>query len=187
MMDRLVITESNSKVSKIISASAEMDADIICLECKDTLGGVTKLNLDLISANGLRIAIGALQKIPRLVLPFNEKGEYLSHFPMIKYTLGETLFYKKDQNSEPLGKYVDIEDGMLMFNKGKILWVAFSVKEAIINELSPKKYFVLSFPDTEVLSDLKKTLDKKIFPFERFGKTNKLSYGYFHTIKDEEA
>lgn len=187
MMDRLAITESNSKLSKIISASAEMDADIICLECKDTLGGVTKLNLDLVSANGLRIAIGALQKIPRLILPFNEKGEYLSHFPVVKYTLGSILFHKKDRDSEPLGKYIDIDDGMLVFNKEKTLWIAFSVKRAIVNELSPKQYFVLSFPDKEVLSELKKTLDKKIFPFERFGKTNKLSYGYFHTIKDEEA
>ena len=139
-----------------------------------------------VSANGLRIAIGSLQKIPKLVLPINKEGEYLSHFLLIKYISdGITMFHKEDQKSEPLGKYTDIEDGMVVFNKDDVLWIAFSVKNAICNNLDgPKKYFVISFPEKEPLEKFKEFLDKKLFPFERFGKTNKLSYGYFHTIKE---
>lgn len=186
MMDRLLITKTNSKISNVISASGKRDADIIYLEYKDDNGGITKMQLDPVTANGLRIALGALQDIPRLVLPVNKKGEYLSHFPSVKYSMdGITLFYKKDKESKPLGKYIDIEDGMLLFNKEEVLWIAFSVKKAIVNEFLTKKYFVLAFPEKEALTKLKELLDKKIFPFERFGKTNKLSYGYFHTIKEE--
>lgn len=184
-MDRQVITPSIARVNNIISASGKRDADIIYLNYEDDKGGITKLQLDPVSANGLRIAIGALQKIPRLVLPVNKAGEYMSHFLSVEYDFEGTLFYKKDQETKPLGKYVDIEDGLIAFNKDDTLWVAFSTKKATIDKIAPKKYLVLAFPERSVLEKHKEILDKKIFPFERFGKTNKLSYGYFHTIKEE--
>lgn len=185
-MVRELLSKSNSKISKIISASAIRDADIIYLEFEDVKGDQTKLELDPVSANGLRIAIGSLQNIPRLVLPTNKQGEYQSHFLSVKYTESGTLtFYKKDKETEPLGKYVDIEDGMIAFNDDDLLWIGFSTENAELCKLVSKDFFVLSFPEKKVLNNLKEQLDKEIFPFNRFGKTNKLSYGYFHTIKEE--
>lgn len=185
MMNRELITSATSKVNIIMSESHFLDSDMVYFEFKDMTGGVTKLTLDLVSANGLRIAIGALQKVPRLVLPVNPKGEYICHFPEIKYSRGDLLFHKKDKESEPLGKYIDVDDGLIAFNREDMLWVGLSTRGAIVDKIAPKKYLVLKFPDKELLKSVKKSLDDKIFPFERFGKTNKLSYGYFHTIKEE--
>ena len=185
-MNRELILESNSEIFTIVSVSAEKeDEDTIVFEAENELGFTIKLKLDAVSANGFRIAIGSLQDVPPLVLPKNILGEYQCHYLEILYKEeGETVFEKKNGHTLPYGKYIEIEDGMIAFNKDEILWVAYSTNESIICTLEEdKEYFVLELPK-EILDGLRDTLDD-IFPFNRFGKNNKLSYGYFHSIEEE--
>lgn len=185
-MNKELITRTNSELCYVVSASASIDADTVYLEIEDENGNKLKIALDLVSANGLRIAIGSLQNISRLVLPKNPMGDYQCHFLSIKYRKdGEIVFDKDNGETAPLGKYIDIDDGLISFNKDDVLWISVALKDANVCEIEEKEFLTVIFPEKKTLEELKEKLDKEIFPFDRFGKTNKLSYGYFHSIKEE--
>lgn len=184
-MNRELIHESNSELVTIVSVSVEEDVDAIVFKAEDELGSIVKLALDFVSANGFRIAFSSLQDVPPLILPKSILGDYHCHYLRIEYTKDDLVFEKENGNTEPLGKYMDIDDGMICFNRDEVLWIGFSTKENIICTLDADKEYLVLKISKDILEILRETMDF-IFPFNRFGKDNKLSYGYFHSIKEEE-
>lgn len=182
-MTRELIKRNNSHISKVVSVSIE-GTDTVLLTIEGENQDKAILELDVIGANGLRIAISSLQDIPPHILPKNILGDYQCHYIHILYNAEGIEFEKENGETIPFGKYYEIEDGLIAFNNEEILWVCVSCKNAKVCTLDEsKEYLVFEIPK-EILEETRKPMNK-IFPFNRFGKDNKLSYGYFHTVKEE--
>ena len=180
-MNREFIRETNSHISKVVSVSVEEGTDTVLLTMIGEYGDKAKLTLDMIAANGLRIATSSLQDIPPHILPKNKLGDYQCHYTHILYNTDDIEFEKENGETMPLGKYYEIDDGLIAFNYEEIFWLCISCKNAKICTLDKsKKYIVFTIPK-KILESFRKSMDK-IFPFNRFGKDNKLAYGYFHSI-----
>lgn len=182
-MDREKILSSEIKKSRVVSVSVE-GIDTIYMTLLDEDENEIELILDVVAANGFKMAIGSLQNIPPLSLPKNPTGEYQCHYERITFTeSGEVAFEKENGITEPFGLYTFIEDGMIVFNEVEELWLCFSCEDATICTFE-EDYVAIIIP-IHVLEVLKREILDYIFPFNRFGKDNKMSYGYFHTIEEE--
>lgn len=184
-MNKELITTSNSELSRIVSLSVEDGDDTILFEFEDTNGNLTKLTLDIVGANGLRIALSALQDIPPYTLPIAKKGEYQCIYPKALYYKDDELVFNKSLgNPEPFGLYTSVGDGLITFNKTEEeVWVSFDANGTKLKTVYDKDFLSLRF-DAEKSEELKLRLDE-IFPFNRFGRKNKESYGYFFSNTEE--
>lgn len=183
-MERESINNTNSFRLNIVSVSVEKeDTDTILITMKDDEGDKIKLFIDNVGGNGFRIAMASLMDVPPLVLPLDKGGDYQCHFIKCKIEEpdGNLIFEKNNGETEPLGKYIDIEDGMITFREGDLLWSAIKIEDYIVSTIPDiYDYLVFTF-EKELLDEKFRVKLDKIYPFNRFGKINKLSYGYFHS------
>lgn len=185
-MEKELITESNSKMLNIVSVSIEKNGtDTIIMTMEDENHDKVIITIDTIGANGFRIGMASLMDVQPLILPLDKKGDYQCHYE--RYTLindeGEILFDKKNGETKPLGKYTEIDDGMILFTKNDKLWASVQLSNYLVCKIEDMEYLTLTFQKKFLDEFFRKKLDK-IFPFNRFGKNNKLAYGYFHSSKE---
>lgn len=181
-MDKELINRSNSKIVNIVSVEMkETDTDTILVTMMDEDNIEIIIEMDKVGLNGFRMAIASIMDVQPLILPLDKKGEYQCHYIEICVNNeGIVIFHKENGITRPLGTYVEIDDGMIVFSKDNDtkLWVSMKLEDALECSIVDKEYFTLLFKKEFLDEDFRKKLDK-VFPFNRFGKDNKLSYGYF--------
>lgn len=179
-MKRKEITEETCEISVITSVSVEGGNPVVFL-FSDYFGNQTELTMDEIGANALRIAIGSLKNLPPLFLPKSPEGEFQCIYPRVHYTrIKDGIEFEKELgDAKPLGRYDTIDDGIILYTETGTSVMCFNCEDSALE----KERLVLFLSD-DILETMKMQLDK-IFPFNRFGKKNRLSYGYFKTPTTE--
>lgn len=187
-MEKELIHESNSFKLDIVSVSIRKeDTDTILITMKDEIGNRVELLIDNIGANGFRFAMASLMDVQPLVLPLDKEGDYQCHFKRYRFVnyRGYLIFDKENGITKPLGKYKEIDDGMITFRRDNKLWLSVKLIDYSYCAISDDyDYITLRFKKKFFDEIFRVKLDK-IYPFNRFGKDNKLAYGYFHSSKGE--
>lgn len=174
-MKRTEIDEETCELMVAQEVSVE-EGYVITFHFSGMLGREATLSMDNIGANALRIGIASLLNIPPLVLPKSADGELQCTYPKIHYHRGgedNTEFEKELSPASPLGQYHGVDDGMLVYLLDGSLVFCFDCKESAL-----EKDRLVIYVSSEQAEAIKHQLDR-IFPFNRFEKRNRLSYGYF--------
>lgn len=174
-MKRTEIDKETCEIMVAENVTVE-ERENITFQFSGMLGSGATLSMDNIGANALRIGIASLCNIPPLVLPKSDEGELQCRYPKIQYHRGDednVEFEKELGPASPLGQYHGVDDGMLVYLLGGSLVFCFDCSESAL-----EKDRLVICVSQEQAETIKRRLDD-IFPFNRFERINRLSYGYF--------